>query len=151
MEDKIMDVAQSVRPTIFSWLGAVIGFVTAWWTGLSGLTQALIIVQAADIATGVLCALYGKSQKSESGKLSSTALSMGVVKKGLEWLVVLICIYVGNAVGLTNIGGAATTYMIATELVSLMENLDQFGLNIPLLKKILDIAQGNKEDGGDDA
>ena len=41
------------------------------------------------------------------------------------------------------------TYMIATELVSLLENLQIFGLDIPLLRKILDIAQGSGKD--DDA
>ena len=74
---------------------------------------------------------------------------MGVVKKGLEWLVVLICVYVGSAVGMENVSGAAMTYMIATELVSLLENLQIFGLDIPLLRRILDIAQGGDKD--DDA
>ena len=41
--------------------------------------------------------------------------------------------------------GAAMTYMIATELVSLIENLEIFGLNVPLLGKLLDVAQGREE------
>lgn len=149
MEDKIMEVAGSVRPTVFSWIAAAIGFVAAWWTGLPALAQALLIVQAADILTGLLCALTGKSTKTESGRINSSVLAMGVVKKGLEWLVVLICVYVGSAVGMENVSGAAMTYMIATELVSLLENLQIFGLDIPLLRRILDIAQGGDED--DDA
>ena len=69
---------------------------------------------------------------------------MGVIKKGLEWLVVCICIHVGGALEMTGIGGAAMTYMIATELVSLLENLQIFGLDIPVLRRILDVAQGGK-------
>ncbi|MGN1251109.1 MAG: phage holin family protein [Candidatus Spyradocola sp.] len=149
MEEKIMEVAGSVRPTVFSWIAAAIGFVAAWWTGLPALAQALLIVQAADILTGLLCAFSGKSTKTESGRINSSVLAMGVVKKGLEWLVVLICVYVGSAVGMDNVSGAAMTYMIATELVSLLENLQIFGLDIPLLRKILDIAQGGDKD--DDA
>ena len=42
--------------------------------------------------------------------------------------------------------GAAMTYMIATELVSLIENLEIFGLNVPLLGKLLDVAQGDGEE-----
>ena len=100
--------------------------------------------------TGVLCALTGKSPKSESGRVSSRALSAGVVKKGLEWLAVCICIHVGGALEMQGIGGAAMTYMIATELVSLMENLETFGLDIPILRTILDVAQGRKtQDGAD--
>lgn len=149
MEDKIMEVAGSVRPSVFSWIAAAIGFVAAWWTGLPALAQALLIVQAADILTGLLCAFSGKSTKTESGRINSSVLAMGVVKKGLEWLVVLICVYVGHAIGMENVSGAAMTYMIATELVSLLENLQIFGLDIPMLRKILDIAQGSGKD--DDA
>ena len=144
MEEKIMEVAGSVRPTVFSWIAAAIGFVAAWWTGLPALAQALLIVQAADILTGLLCALTGKSTKTESGRINSSVLAMGVVKKGLEWLVVLICVYVGEALEMQGIGGAAMTYMIATELVSLLENLSLFGLEAPVLRKLLDVAQ-NKE------
>ena len=111
---------------------------------LSAIAQALLLVQGADILTGILCAVTGKSPKSESGMVSSRALTMGVIKKGLEWLVVGICIHVGGALEMTGIGGAAMTYMIATELVSLLENLQIFGLDIPLLRRILDVAQGGK-------
>ena len=57
---------------------------------------------------------------------------------------ILACI--GSAVGMDNVSGAAMTYMIATELVSLLENLQIFGLDIPLLRRILDIAQGDKDE-----
>ena len=39
---------------------------------------------------------------------------------------------------------SAMTYMIATELVSLLENLSLFGLEAPVLRKLLDVAQ-NRE------
>ena len=146
MEDKIVEAVGAIRPNVFSWISAAIGFVISWWSGLPALAQALLIVQAADIVTGLLCAFSGKSTKTESGRINSAVLAMGVVKKGLEWLVVLICVYVGSAVGMDNVSGAAMTYMIATELVSLLENLQIFGLDIPLLRRILDIAQGDKDD-----
>ena len=151
MKDTISDVVGAIRPDLFSWAGAVIGMAVAWFTGLSALAQALLIVQAADVLTGILCALGGKSDKSASGKISSSALAMGVVKKGLEWLVVLICARVGAAIGFetvsgVGIGGAAMTYMMATELVSLIENLSLFGLDVPLLKKLLDVAHGTEND-----
>lgn len=142
MEEKVMEVAGAIRPNVFSWISAVIGALAAWWTGLPVLAQALLVMQGADMVTGVMCAVAGRSRKTESGTLSSGPLVMGFAKKGLEWLVVGVCVYAGRALGFDGISGAAMTYMIATELVSLMENLDTFGLNIPLLKKILDVAQG---------
>lgn len=146
METKIAEITETIKPSgIFHWLVAVAGFVAAWWTGLPPLVQALIGVQAADIITGLLCALFGKSEKSETGRLSSSAMAMGVAKKGLEWLVVWVCMEVGGAVGIANVSAAALTYMMATELVSLMENLKLFGLDVPLLNKLLDVANGGKE------
>ena len=130
-----------------NWIGALIGAALAWWTGLPPLAQALLIVQGADILTGLLCAVTGKSRKTESGKVSSGALLMGVMKKGLEWLVVGVCVSVGSGLGVASVCGAAMTYMIATELVSLIENLEIFGLNVPLLGKLLDVAQGDGEEG----
>lgn len=146
MENKAMEVVEAVRPGVFNWIGAAVGAVIAWYTGLPALAQALLIVQGADILTGLLCALTGKSDKSASGRVSSSALVMGLVKKGLEWLVVLICVVVGHALGVESVSGAAMTYMMATELVSLIENLSLFGLDVPLLQKLLDVAHGTTEE-----
>ena len=106
MEDKAMQVVQGVKPNVVNWIGAAIGAALAWWTGLPPLAQALLIVQGADIVTGLLCAVTGKSRKTESGKVSSSALLMGVMKKGLEWLVVGVCVSVGNGLGMTSVCGA---------------------------------------------
>ena len=109
MEDKAMQVVQGVKPNMVNWIGAAIGAALAWWTGLPPLAQALLIVQGADIVTGLLCAVTGKSRKTESGKVSSGTLLMGVMKKGLEWLVVGVCVSVGNGLGMTSVCGAAMT------------------------------------------
>lgn len=140
---------QEIHLSVIKWVSAAAGWAAAWWAGLPAIAQALLMVQAADVLTGVLCALTGKSPKSDSGRVSSKALSSGVVKKGLEWLAVCICVNVGGALEMAGIGGAAMTYMIATEMVSLIENLSIFGLDIPVLRRILDVAQGGQtqEDG----
>lgn len=151
MMEKVENVMEAVKPDVFSMFGAVLGAILAWWTGLTPLAQALLVVQGADIITGIMCAVTGKSDKSASGKLSSGALAQGVAKKGLEWLVALVCYEVGAALGFDGISGAALTYMVATELVSLMENLNLFGLDVPLLQKLLDVAHGDRDDGTGDA
>ena len=141
MKEGIREIMDSVKPDMIRMAGAWLGMVAAWFSGLPPIAQALLLTQGADVLTGVLCAIRGKSSKTASGKVSSGALVMGMLKKGLEWLVVLICVYVGDALEMQGIGGAAMTYMIATELVSLTENLSVFGLNVPLLDKLLDVAQ----------
>ena len=40
------------------------------------------------------------------------------------------------------------TYVMATELVSLLENLSLLGMEVPLLKTILDVAHGGNEERG---
>ena len=132
---------------IFGWLGAMIGALVSLWTGAPALGKAVLIVQCADIATGLACAWLGKSQKSDSGRISSRVMLEGVVKKGAEWLIVLVCIYTGTPLDIEGIGAAAMTYVIATELVSLLENLSLLGLDVPLLGTILDVAQGGRRDG----
>lgn len=140
------EAVEAIRPGAFQWACAAVGAAMAWWAGLPAIAKALLLLQGADVLTGLLCALTGKSPKSGSGKISSSALTMGVVKKGLEWLVVGICVSVGEALEMSGIGGAAMTYMIGTELVSFMENVQTFGLNIPLLSTLLDVAQGKREE-----
>lgn len=132
--------------SVFGWIGACVGMLLSIWTGLPALAQAVLITQLADIVTGISCAALGKSQKSESGKVSSRVMLEGVIRKGCEWLIVLVCVYAGTPLGFEGVGAAAMTYVIATELVSLLENLDLLGLKVPLLQKILDVAHGGKND-----
>lgn len=134
-------VVDVLRPNMFRMAGAAAGMLLSWFSGLPAIAQALLLVQGADVLTGLLAAIRGKSPKTETGKVSSRALTDGMIKKGLEWLVVLICVYAGEAMQMQGITGAAMAYMMAAELVSLMENLSLFGLDIPVLHSVLDAAQ----------
>lgn len=147
MQEKITQAAQGMRPGFVRAMAAAAGVAAAWWTGLPALAQALLVAQGADVVTGLLCAVTGRSEKTASGKLSSGALLTGLIKKGLEWLAVLVCVRAGAALGVESVGGAAMTTMMATELLSLIENLKLFGLNLPLLDAILDIASKGQNPG----
>lgn len=142
----MMDWLVDFLTDIFGWTGALVGLAISLWTGLPALGQAVLIVQSADILTGLACAMLGKSQKSESGKVSSRVMLEGIIKKGAEWLIVLVCMYTGTPLGMEGISTAAMTYVIATELVSLLENFDLLGMKVPLLQTILDVAHGGKDE-----
>ena len=129
---------------VWGWIGACVGMVISLWTGMPALGRGILIVQGADILSGLACALLGKSEKSESGRVSSRVMLEGMIKKGAEWLIVLVCVYTGTPLGMEGICSAAMTYVIATELVSLLENLALLGLDVPLLKTILDVAHGGQ-------
>ena len=148
MINKMLEWAQKFFTDIWGWLGAGVGLVISLWTGMPALGRGILIVQGADILSGLACALLGKSPKSDSGKVSSRAMLEGMVKKGAEWLIVLVCVYTGTPLGMEGICSAAMTYVIATELVSLLENLALLGLNVPLLETILDVAHGGYSEEG---
>lgn len=139
------DWAQQLATNLVAWLGAAAGMVIGVWAGLSALAQAVLIVQAADVITGLCCALLGKSHKSESGTMSSRAMLEGMIKKGAEWLIVLVCTYAGTPLGMEGVAPAAMTYVIAAEVVSLLENLSLLGISSPALESILDVAHGKRE------
>lgn len=140
--DTMMTWLQTFFTDIWGWFGACVGLVISLWTGMPALGRGILIVQGADILSGLSCALLGRSHKSESGKVSSRVMLEGMIKKGAEWLIVLVCIYTGTPLGMEGICSAAMTYVIATELVSLLENLALLGLDVPLLRTILDVAHG---------
>lgn len=144
----MLEWAQRFFTDIWGWLGAGVGLVIGLWTGMPALGRGILIVQGADILSGLACALLGKSPKSDSGKVSSRAMLEGMIKKGAEWLIVLVCVYTGTPLGMEGICSAAMTYVIATELVSLLENLALLGLNVPLLETILDVAHGGYGEEG---
>lgn len=138
----MMTWMQEFLTDVWGWIGACVGLVISIWTGMPALGRGILIVQGADILSGLACAMLGKSQKSESGKVSSRAMLEGLIKKGAEWLIVLVCVYTGTPLGMEGICSAAMTYVIATELVSLLENLALLGLDVPLMHTILDVAHG---------
>lgn len=138
--NEVVTWAKGFFTDIWGWLGACVGMVIGIWTGMPALGRGILIVQAADILSGLACAVLGKSKKSESGKVSSRVMLEGIIKKGAEWLIVLVCVYTGTPLGMEGICSAAMTYVIATELVSLLENLALLGLDVPLLRAILDVA-----------
>ena len=145
--ETMMAWMQEFLTDIWGWAGAFVGMALGLWTGMPALGRGILIVQGADVLSGLACALLGRSQKSKSGTISSRVMLEGMIKKGAEWLIVLVCIYTGTPLGMEGICSAAMTYVIATELVSLLENLSLLGLDVPLLRTILDVAHGGSGEG----
>ena len=154
MENKAMQVVSGVKPNMVNWIGAMIGAALAWWTGLPPLAQALLIVQGADILTGLLCAVTGKSRKTESGALDSKAGYIGLLKKGMILLVVWLGVLLDNALGETYIRMAVVLFFVGNEGLSLLENLGLMGVPFPtFLERALEALreQGDNGKGGSNA
>ena len=71
---------------LVAWLGAAAGLVLGLWAGLPELARAVLVVQAADIATGLACALAylkGGGLKELEAAVSNMAASItGMICSG---------------------------------------------------------------------
>ena len=119
----------------------VIGAAAAGWLG--GFDKALIVllsVMLTDYLTGLLCAICGKSKHGPG--LSSNIMLMGGAKKvgGLVLVGVAFAFdsYIGQAVARTPTVG----FLIAVEILSVIENLALIGVPIPaFLLRVLEVAK----------
>ena len=66
--------------------GAIAGLFGAWDDALTY----LLVLNAVDFASGLVCAFRGKSHKTESGGVSSSVVFDGVARKAFMWLIVLL-------------------------------------------------------------
>lgn len=131
-------------------VGALVGLLGGW----DALLQVLIILMAADYASGLIVAAMGRSPKTEYGGLSSKVGAAGLARKGLMLLVVLVGAMLDRAMGT---GGAmcrdaACWFYIANEGISILENVGYAGAPYPeKLKELLGqkMNEGGAEDEAD--
>ncbi|WP_274649829.1 phage holin family protein [Paenibacillus humicola] len=114
--------------TAVSSLSAVVGAaVTFAFGGWSESLTVLLVAMAIDYITGVTAAI------SQKEGLSSIVGAMGLAKKGIMLLVILLAHRIDLLLGLQNdlAMGAAVYFYLANELISITENLGQIGVPLP--------------------
>ena len=116
--------------------GAVAGMLGGW----DALMKVLLALMVVDYISGVVVAAMGKSHKTEYGGLSSKVGFIGLAKKGLMLMVVLVATLLDSAL---NLGApmcrdAACWFYVANEGLSIIENMNLIGVPFPAkLKEIL--------------
>ena len=127
--------------------GAMAGMLGGW----DPLLKVLAVMMAADYISGLAVALMGKSSKTEYGGLSSKVGAVGLARKGLMLLVVLVAALLDRAMGTAGAvcRNAACWFYIANEGISILENVGQAGAPYParlrqLLGQKLEEAQGEE-------
>ena len=75
---------------VIEWASAAVGAVLSFFSGLPPVISVLLAVMTLDYITGVICGIMGKSEKTETGYLSSSVAFSGLVKKMLIIFVVLL-------------------------------------------------------------
>lgn len=116
--------------------GAVAGMLGGW----DALMKVLLIMMVVDYISGVIVAAMGKSHKTEYGGLSSKVGFIGLAKKGLMLMVVLVATLLDGALNLGTpmCRDAACWFYVANEGLSIIENMNLIGVPFPeKLKEIL--------------
>ena len=137
---------------VIEFLSAIGGAIASFFTTMPPLVYILIGVMSIDYVTGLICGAMGKSRKTETGYLSSGAAFIGLLKKALIILVVLLAalldkaVSMGTGVTFEAVAGATCLWFIASEGFSIIENVASMGVPIPgILKQALEIMRKKGE------
>ena len=119
-------------------IGVVGSFIVKGLGGWDDAIIALIIFMAIDFVMGLLCALvFGKSDKSENGALSSAACWRGLVKKVCTLLIVVMAHYIDVISDLDFVRNAVVIAFCVAESISIMETAGLMGILPEGVQKVL--------------
>lgn len=123
--------------------GAIAAAFGGWTHDLSWLVAFMVV----DYLTGLMVAFMGKSPKTEGGGLSSAVGWLGLVRKLVTLLLVLVAHGLDVMIGVEYIKTAAVIGFIVNEVLSILENAGMLGVPMPeIFKKALEVLKGKEEE-----
>lgn len=145
---KKMELFVNFKTFVCLLVGTVFGGIVNLMGGWTEDMTTLLIFMGVDFTLGILiAAFWKKSNKSESGALSSWSAWKGLCRKGVTLLVVLVAYRLDVTLGVDYIKTAVIIAFIANEGISILENLGIMGVHYPAaLKKALDILTEKSEE-----
>jgi len=126
---EMMEIWNKVVKALATVGGAIAGIFGEWSILMTILAAAMVL----DYISGVLVAAFGKSLKSEGGHLGSKVGFVGLAKKALIIMIVLLATLLDKALGAEAMvfQTATVCYYIANEGISVVENAGLMGLPVP--------------------
>ena len=123
----------SIKNYVLVSLGIVGAFIAEAFGGWDLSVQTLVIFITVDFTLGLLiAAVWGKSSKTETGKIDSRACWQGLIRKGGIFLVVLIAARLDLVMQTDGfVRTAVIMYFIGNEGISIVENLGTMGVPLP--------------------
>lgn len=108
----------------------------------------LLLLMVIDLITGILVsAVWHKSSKTKSGKLSSRVMFKGIVKKILTLVIVVIAYQLDILLGINVVRYIVIITLIIEEILSIIETITLTGLKVPvIITKALDILERSVKD-----
>lgn len=109
----------------------------------------LIILMIIDLIVGFLIsAIWQKSSKTNSGKLSSSVMFKGIVKKFFTLVIVVIAYQLDILIAMNVIRHIVIIAFIVEEVLSITENIAITGIKIPaIITKALDVLEKEVKNG----
>ena len=106
---------------------------------------------AVDYVAGlILAVVFKKSPKSETGRATSHACFMGLLKKGMIFVIVLLMHRIDLVIGTDYIRDATVIAFITNELISIAENAGLMGIKLPsVITKSIDVLQQKADKEGE--
>ena len=139
----------NIKNYILAALAASGAFIAELLGGWDWSLQSLIIFISIDFILGLLVAgVWGKSNKTVSGKLDSKACWQGLIRKGGILLVVLIASRLDIVMNTNGfVRTAVILYFIGNEGISIIENLGIMGVPFPkwLKEKFENLKEKNEK------
>lgn len=134
------------RALFCSGAGAFGSLLVSLFGGWSSDLSTLVICMAVDFVTGLLAAALCKSEKTDSGGLSSTVGFKGIAKKVMILLLVLVAHRIDLVLGVSYIKTAAVIAFIVNEVISIIENAGLIGVPLPkVFQRAIDLLKGKAE------
>lgn len=128
--------------------GTVGGIIAELFGGWNSDITTLVIFMCIDYITGLtVAAVFKKSQKTDSGALSSKVGFAGLCKKGVMMLAVLVAHRLDLLIGTSYIRTATVIGFCCSELVSIIENAGLMGVPLPdVIIRAIDILKNKSND-----
>jgi len=122
-------------------LGIAGSFISRLFGGWTEDMVTLVIFMAVDFLMGLIVAgVFHNSDKSQSGALNSRAGWMGLCKKGMILIFVLVAYRMDVLLEVSYIKTTVIVGFIANEAISIIENAGLMGIPLPeIIKKAVDI------------
>lgn len=146
-----------MKETLLQAVAAVGGAVLSFFCGIPPIMWVLVAVMSLDYVTGIICGIMGVSEKTPHGHLASSAAFRGLMKKVLIFIVVLLAalldkaVTMGAGVEFAAVTGATCLWFIASEGISVLENVIKMGVPVPeILTKALELMKSKGGDGHQD-
>ena len=108
----------------------------------------LLLLMIIDLIVGfIISAVWHKSSKTKSGKVSSKVMFKGIVKKILTLVLVVVAYQIDILLGYDVIRHIAIIAFIVQEIISIIENIAITGIKSPeIITKALDVLERSVKD-----